>query len=206
MLDVGSGTGDLALSIRESFPRAEILGLELSAAAVEVARMKVPGAVFLQSNLLETAEPEARLRGWATHAVCSEVLEHVDDPRRLLANAAAYLAPGCRLIVTVPGGPISAFDRHIGHRHHYRPGELRDLLQGAGFRVQRATGAGFPFFNLYRLVVILRGRRLITDAQVGGAGRAARFTMRMFESLFRLNLASSPWGWQTIALAQKASP
>jgi 2-polyprenyl-3-methyl-5-hydroxy-6-metoxy-1,4-benzoquinol methylase len=36
--------------------------------------------------------------------VCSEVLEHVDRPRELLANAAAYLAPGCRLVVTVPGG------------------------------------------------------------------------------------------------------
>lgn len=206
VLDIGSGTGDLARSIRDSFPRAEILGLELSAAGVDVARKKVPGAVFLQRDLLDAEEPEGRFRDWATHAVCAEVLEHVDDPGRVLTNAAPYLAPGCRLVVTVPGGPMSAFDRHIGHRRHYRPADLRGLLEEAGFQVEQATGAGFPFFNLYRLAVILRGRRLITDAEGEGAGRAARFTMRMFESLFRLNLASSPWGWQTIALAQNESP
>jgi SAM-dependent methyltransferase len=206
LLDIGSGTGDLALALRRAFPDAEILGLELSAEGVEVAQEKVSSAMFLQRNMLEAEQPEERFRSWATHAVCSEVLEHVDDPSRLLANAAPYLAPGCRLVVTVPGGPMSAFDRHIGHRRHYRPAELRELLRKAGFEVEWATGAGFPFFNLYRLVVILRGRRLIADAERGGADRGARFTMRMFESLFRLNLASSRWGWQTIALARIASP
>jgi SAM-dependent methyltransferase len=206
LLDLGSGTGDLALALRRAFPDAEILGFELSSAGIEAARRKVPSAMFLQRDLLEAGEPEERLRGWATHAVCSEVLEHVDDPGDLLANAVPYLAPTCRLVVTVPGGPMSAFDRHIGHRRHYRPPELRRLLEAAGFTVKRATGAGFPFFNLYRLVVVLRGRRLIGDAKQGGLGRSARLTMRTFESLFRLNLASSPWGWQTIALALNDSP
>jgi SAM-dependent methyltransferase len=206
LLDIGSGTGDLALSLRHAFPDADVVGLELSAAGVAVAQEKVSEAVFLQRNLLEDGEPEEGFRGWATHAVCSEVLEHVDDSGRLLANALPYLAPGCLLVVTVPGGPMSAFDRHIGHRRHYRPAELRELLETAGFSVERATGAGFPFFNLYRLVVILRGRRLVADAERGGAGRVARLTMQMFESLFRLNLASSPWGWQTIALARVPAP
>jgi SAM-dependent methyltransferase len=169
---------------------------------VEVAQQKVPSATFLQHDLLEGGKPEERFRGWATHAVCSEVLEHVDDPVRLLSNVSPYLAPGCRLVVTVPGSPMSAFDRHIGHRRHYRPPELRRMLETAGFVVERATGAGFPFFNLYRLAVILRGRRLIEDAERGAAGGAVRLGMRVFESLFRLNLASSPWGWQTIALAR----
>jgi SAM-dependent methyltransferase len=206
LLDIGSGPGDLALALRLAFNDAEILGLELSAAGVERAREKVPSATFLQRNLLEAREPEERFRRWATHAVCSEVLEHVDDPGRLLINAVPYLAPGCRLVVTVPGGPMSAFDRHIGHRRHYRAAELRELLERGGFRVEHATGAGFPFFNLYRLVVILRGRRLIMDAEQAAAGSGARLTMRIFESLFRLNLASSRWGWQTIALARTASP
>jgi SAM-dependent methyltransferase len=206
LLDIGSGTGDLALAIRRAFADAEILGLDISAAGVDVAQEKVSSAMFLQRNLLEPGEPEERLRGWATHAVCSEVLEHVDDPARVLANTVPYLAPGCRLVVTVPGGPMSDFDRHIGHRRHYRPAELRRLLEAAGFRVERATGAGFPFFNLYRLVVILRGRRLIADSERGRAGKSARFAMHMFGFLFRLNLASSPWGWQTIALARISSP
>jgi SAM-dependent methyltransferase len=202
VLDIGAGTGDLAQSIRRTLPNAEILGLDVSAAGLEVARQKVPDAVFLERDLLHAESAPPKFRAWATHAVCSEVLEHVDDPARLLANAIPYLAPGCLLVVTAPGGPMSAFDGHIGHRRHYRPAELRALLDRVGFEVQQATGAGFPFFNLYRLVVVVRGRRLIKDAEPGGAGTLARTAMGLFGLLFRLNADASPWGWQTVALAR----
>jgi SAM-dependent methyltransferase len=202
VLDIGAGTGDLAERIRASMPETEIAGLDVSSEGLEIARQKVPDALFLVRDLMgaETAPPE--LRAWATHAVCSEVLEHVDEPERLLSNAVQYLAPGCLLVVTVPGGPLSAFDRHIGHRRHYRPFELRGVLEGAGFEVEQTTGAGFPFFNLYRLVVLLRGRQLIADVGGGEATAFARLVMRVFGALFRLNLARSRWGWQTIARAR----
>lgn len=146
--------------------------------------------------------PAAEYRGWATNAVCSEVLEHLDEPEALLTNAMPYLAPGCVLLVTVPGGPMSEFDRHIGHRKHYSPRELRQLLERVGFEVDRVTGAGFPFFNLYRLVVILRGRRLVAEASAREASLLARLVMAAFGFLFRLNLDASRLGWQTVASAR----
>src|ERR1019366_8578622 len=149
VLDMGSGQGDFAVDVLAACPGAEVLGLELSASGVEIATRKVPAAQFLQCDLREPHEPPQSHRRWATYAVCSEVLEHLDDPQILLANARAWMAPNCRLIVTVPGGPMSAFDRHIGHRKHYAPEELRCRLEGAGFRVERASGAGWPFFDLY---------------------------------------------------------
>lgn len=202
VLDIGSGTGDLAAEIRDAFPAAELLGLDVSAAAVEHAARKVPQATFLQHDLVSDFEADPMLRGWATHAVCSEVLEHVEDPEALLANARWYLAPGCRLIVTVPGGPLSAFDRHIGHRQHFTAQSMRALLEEAGFVVERATRAGFPFFNLYRLVVLLRGERLVDDVARRAGPRPARLLMKIFGALFRLNLTSSPWGWQVLAAAR----
>lgn len=202
ILDIGAGTGDLAYSMRRALPDAEFAGLDVSAAGLEIARQKVPDAAFLERDLSESAAPPAEFRAWATHAVCSEVLEHVDDPERLLSNAIPYLAPGCVLVVTVPGGPMSAFDRHIGHRRHYRPAELRQLLERAGFDVQHATAAGFPFFNLYRLVILMRGRRLIADVAPEGASASAHLVMRAFGPLFRLNLDRSRWGWQTVARAR----
>jgi SAM-dependent methyltransferase len=202
VLDIGSGTGDLAAEIRSAFPTAAVVGLDVSAAAVEHAARKVPEATFLQRDLVAGSEPDAEHRGWATEAVCAEVLEHVEDPRALLVNARAYLAPGCRLIVTVPGGPLSAFDRHIGHRRHFSPQSLRAVLEQAGFAVDSAARAGFPFFNLYRLAVLLRGERLVDDVAQGAGTRPARLLMRIFGVLFRLNLASSPWGWQVLATAR----
>jgi 2-polyprenyl-3-methyl-5-hydroxy-6-metoxy-1,4-benzoquinol methylase len=202
VLDIGSGTGDLAAAVRAALPRAEVLGLELSRAGVELARRKVPGAKFVQRDLMAAEPPPDEYRSWATNAVCSEVLEHVENPKALLANARSYLAPGCRLIVTVPGGPMSAFDRHIGHRRHFTAKSMRALLEQAGFVVERSTRAGFPFFNLYRLIVLLRGERLVDDVARGAGPRRARLVMRIFGVLFRLNLTRSPWGWQVLAAAR----
>ena len=205
LLDVGSGQGDFAALARRAWPAAAILGLELSETGCRLAAAKVPDAEFLAVDLLAGASPDAGHAGWATHAVCSEVLEHVDDPAALLRAAAAWMAPGCRLAVTVPGGPMSAFDRHIGHRRHYTPASLAELLGAAGFTVERSDGAGFPFFNLYRVIVVARGQRLIADVE-GGAGDItplARFAMGAFDALFRLNRSTGRLGWQVVAVARK---
>ena len=205
LLDIGSGQGDLAFAVRRKFPAAEILGLELSLSGVDISRRKVPNATFLQCDLLRMVSPPDAWRGWATHAVCSEVIEHVDDPCELLKNARPYMAAGCRLIVTAPGGPMSAFDKHIGHRKHWEPSEIDALFHKAGYVPQHVTGVGFPFFNLYRCVVIARGRKLITDVSSGPADTAsltARATMAVFRRLIRPNLNSSRRGWQMVGKAR----
>lgn len=206
VVDIGSGQGELVSIISRRHPHAVVLGLELSAMGVSLGQARTPSARFLQWDLLADEPAPAEWSGWATHAVCSEVLEHVDEPVRLLQNARRFLAPGCRVVVTVPGGPRSAFDLHIGHRRHYRPSELAHLLADAGFERVVTFGAGFPFFNLYRLAVVARGRRLIEDVSVqdegGSLSRTALLTMRSFDVLFRLNLTGSPWGWQTVGVAR----
>src|SRR5204863_2051083 len=109
-------------------------------------------------------------------------------------NAAAYMAPACRLVITAPGGPMSAFDKHIGHRKHWSQREIRELLQESGYGADLVTGAGFPFFNLYRCVVILRGQKLVEDVSAANGSPAAgkaRAAMAVFDRLFRLNLNSS---------------
>ena len=104
ILDVGFGTGVLLALLAERFEGAAFAGIDLSGRAIEHAQKKMPGALLLQGDLAASAPPR-ELAGWATHAVCSEVLEHVDDEAGLLANVAACMRPGARLIVTVPGGP-----------------------------------------------------------------------------------------------------
>jgi len=206
VVDVGSGQGELVSLISRRHPRAEVLGVELSATGVRLGQAGTPSARFLQWDLLADRPAPAAWSEWATDAVCSEVLEHVDEPASLLRNARSFMAPGCRLVVTVPGGPRSAFDLHIGHRRHYHPRALAELLADAGFERVVTFGAGFPFFNLYRLVVVARGRRLVEDVALedegGSLSRAARLTMRAFDLLFRLNLVATPWGWQIVGTAR----
>ena len=202
MLELGSGTGELASYLLAHHAGIEYLGLDVSPLAVEQAGRRIPQARFATANLMEPAPKEAA--GYAaTHALCTEVLEHVDDPVTLLRNARAWMQPGCRLVVTVPGGPMSAFDKHIGHRRHFSPRDLARLLAEAGYAVKECHGTGFPFFNLYRLTVIARGERLITDV-AGGPSRVARAVMQTYGLLFRLS--TSRWGWQTVAVAETLFP
>jgi SAM-dependent methyltransferase len=204
MLEIGSGAGQFAEEFLAQATRAQFLGLELSRTGVEMASRRVPAARFLQCDLLAPATQDHGLDFRATHALCSDVLEHLDHPGLLLRHAAAYMAPGCKLVVTVPGGWRSAFYSHIGHRRHYTPLQLSGLLESAGFTVERTYAAGFPFFNLYRMLVTLRGQELIAEA-----ARAPSLPMRasgaVFDALFRLNLMH-PWGWQTLAVARYGGP
>lgn len=204
LVDIGSGQGDLLFELARVWPESELTGVEMSATGVASGAAKVPTARFIERNLLIAGEVPADRTAWATHAVCSEVLEHVDDPTLLLANAAAYLQPGCRVVITVPGGPRSAFDKHIGHRRHFTKQALRDVLVGAGYRVDEVCAAGFPAFNVYKLLVIVRGRRLIDDVKASGSeseSRLSRAVMKAFNPIFRFVRRDSRWGWQLTAVA-----
>jgi SAM-dependent methyltransferase len=201
-LDIGSGTGTYIAMLDSLEPDWPKLGLEYSAQGVEMARKLVPNAVFHKIDLMKPVSELTEYKGWATRAVCSEVLEHVDDPVTLMRNAATFMASGCRLVVTVPGGPMSAFDLHIGHRQHFTPQSITAVLEQAGLKVDRAFGAGFPFFNLYRLLVIARGDALVVDSQ-GKPGILLKVMSTIFDVLMKFNVMRTTLGWQVVAIAHK---
>src|SRR6516165_4192134 len=104
LVDLGSGTGDLARVILADFPGAKVLGLDNSKSGVELAAKAESRARFLQKDLMQPQTPADEDRAWANVSTCSEVLEHVDDASMLLSNARAYLAPDALVVITVPGG------------------------------------------------------------------------------------------------------
>jgi methionine biosynthesis protein MetW len=96
VLDVGCGTGGTLKHLRDS-KRCEVMGLEphhSRAEAVEAA------GVPIREMTLDQADP-ANL-GRFDYVMFLDVLEHVADPRQVLADAARLLAPGGRVIVSVP--------------------------------------------------------------------------------------------------------
>jgi hypothetical protein len=122
-----------------------------------------------------------------------------------MRNAATLLAPGAKVVVTVPGGPRSAFDKHIGHWRHFTAPLLHQVLTEAGLDVDRVLRTGFPFFNLYKLAVIARGQKLVDDmehrapgAQPSGLEKAVT---AFFGRTFPLNRDDARLGWQLAAVA-----
>lgn len=206
LLEVGCGQGDLSAELTARYPKSELLGLDLSQTGVAIAGQKVPAGSFFQQDLMNPITVPERFRAWATHAVCAEVLEHVDDPVRVIGNARYCLAPGARLVVTVPAGPRSAFDLHIGHQRHFTAQSLERVLKDAGYAQVRVFRAGFPFFNLYRLAVVARGKKLIAEATRGTLTTTGKAAIKTFSTLFRFNTSDSPLGWQLVAVAVEPRP
>jgi 2-polyprenyl-3-methyl-5-hydroxy-6-metoxy-1,4-benzoquinol methylase len=202
-LDLGCGSGELDMHVVRERADVEILGLDMSATGIDIARRKVPAGHFHQQDFSKAIEVPGFDR-WATHGVCTEVLEHLDEPTAMLVKVRPLLAPGCKLVITVPAGPLSAFDRHVGHRRHFTPRLLGKTIEDAGLNVVELRGAGFPFFNLYRLAVIARGKRLVEDAASGDESSlplTARAAIRAFGALFKLSTDRTTLGWQLVAVA-----
>lgn len=209
VLDVGCGPASLLARVASKYPRAELVGVDFSRQALSLSASKVPSGTFLQVDLADSpASLPAGYRGWATHAICSEVIEHLDDPVSFLRVVKHWLRPNATLVVTVPSGPMADYHRHVGHRRHYKSHELAQTLSEAGYTVTGIQRAGFPFFNLYRLLTQLRGSKLIHDVSVQRSGRqslAVRVAFGILRPCFLLNLRESPLGWQLLATAM-ASP
>jgi SAM-dependent methyltransferase len=91
-------------------------------------------------------EPGERLpfgEGWFDAALCTEVLEHVEDPWRLLEEIGRVVRPGGKLIVSAPFvWPLHEEPRDF---MRFSPHGLTYLLERAGFEVEVVTRAGgFP--------------------------------------------------------------
>jgi len=206
LLDIGSGQGDMLTKIRKNFPDARLAGFELSQSGVEISKKKVSSAALVVADLFHPNPQMEPFHNWATHATCCEVLEHLDDPIGFLKASARYLSTEAEIIITVPSGPMSLFDKHIGHRQHFSKDSLSQVIQSSGFDVSHIYRIGFPFFNLYRLTVIARGAKLVEDVRTGKNGsprRLAVAVMALYKVFFRCNLPDFPWGWQLVAVARK---
>ena len=202
IMDIGCGQGDLLLAAQNFFANFNLMGLELSQEGVNIVKEKTGVANIFQADLLNYADELKQFHGWADVMICSEVLEHVDDPVLFLKTSLLFLKTKGMLIITVPGGPMSSFDRSIGHRQHFNKNSILHLLNNVDIKNINIHHSGFPWHNLYRLVVISRGKKLAEDV-----GRRlswiALISMRLFSFLFRFNLKNNRWGWQNFVVAWK---
>ncbi|MDF1761462.1 MAG: methyltransferase domain-containing protein [Coxiellaceae bacterium] len=209
LVDIGSGQGDFIAKAVDASLAHRYVGFELSETGVKISQSKVPGAEFFQVDLFDPPSSADVFRKQVDIAICSDVIEHVDHPVIFCQQVKQFLKPNGKLILTVPGGPMSAFDKHIGHRTHYNRRTVTHVLEQAGYAVDKVMMAGFPFFNLYRLVVILRGKQLIQDVEStedkATIGKLARVVMYLFKGLFLFNIKNSTWGWQVVAVATPKS-
>jgi demethylmenaquinone methyltransferase / 2-methoxy-6-polyprenyl-1,4-benzoquinol methylase len=164
LLDVCTGTADMALEAARQFPTATIAGVDFSGPMIDRGRQKVAGAGFADRVVLSVAPAEALpFPGEAFDAATIAFgLRNVPDRRLVLAEMRRVLKPGGRAVVlefTTPPGRLFRrlylcyFHRVLpvigglisGHRSAYAylpasvgefppPNELAAWMEQAGFR------------------------------------------------------------------------
>lgn len=148
VVDLGCGNGHLLAEIRQKRPGIKLAGIDLSAPRIEANRRNMPDVEWLVADLQQRFENREAAFATCDAVIASEIIEHVDDPALLLANAHVLGRPGGSLIVTTQSGPMRETERRVGHVRHFTAEELSLLLRAARWTPLRVWNEGFPFHDL----------------------------------------------------------
>ena len=153
ILDIGCASGEYLAYLRSI--GWETTGVEMDPAAAYRARVHLGLNVI--TGPAETALSDLPANGFDVVTMW-HVLEHLDDPRGVLAEVRRVLKPNGRFLIEVPNFesiwaklfrenwfPIE----YPFHRFHFTPQTLRHILASAGFAVQDLRGRPAPAETLW---------------------------------------------------------
>ncbi len=170
ILDIGSGTAPVSPDLTRT-----VLA-DISAEAMK----NVEGVSTVVTSITEMSFGAASF----DCILCSEVLEHVQDDEKAVAELRRVLKPEGVLVVTVPFQKRfwAEDDEYVGHVRRYDPGELEHKLQSAGFeniRTYKLSGMFERWLTRKSLQAYQKGRKIT---------RRALFLLRLANTLLLLVL------------------
>jgi SAM-dependent methyltransferase len=151
VLEVGCGTGNVLRTLRQACPDGMVVGLELWFDGLRFAQHRSAGPL-VQGDVRHCpfGKPFDLIGMF-------DVLEHVPEDLETLRALREALAPGGRLMLTVPAHQYlwSYFDEAARHCRRYSSREIRERLVEAGFEVEfqsQFMTCIFPLVWLFRRV------------------------------------------------------
>jgi len=179
ILEVGSGTsGNLDLLAR--FGR--VSAIEMDDTARQISAEKTGGRFDIRAGVCPADIPFSDEK---FDLICMfDVLEHIDESSQTLAVLRERLAPGGRILVTVPAYQWmwSVHDEFVHHKRRYTAGKLIGEAAPAGLAAERITHFNMflvPLAAAMRLVDTLAGRK-----SASGIGTPGPFINGLFRTIF----------------------
>jgi SAM-dependent methyltransferase len=202
LADIGCSSGYLLEELRAGYPDATLIGIDLVASGLRKAHALVPQARLLQADVCALPLRDESLDA----ALSANLLEHVADDERALAELYRVLRPGARAVVVVPHGPhlYDYYDCFLGHQRRYGRGELAKKARGVGFRVLLDTHLGSALYVPFWLIKKRNRRfgaltgeqlraRVARDISKTTGSRVGWLTCRLEERMLRAGLRT-PFG------------
>jgi ubiquinone/menaquinone biosynthesis C-methylase UbiE len=210
--DIGCSTGFLLDDLRAAHPHANLIGVDLIASGLRKAHRQLPSALLLQADACALPIGDACIDA----VVSANLLEHIPDDERALAEVSRVLLPGGRVAIAVPAGPsaFDYYDRFLGHERRYAPGELAAKCVRAGLELLDdlyVAALLYPAFWLFkqrnrRRYGHLQGTALETrvahDIARTHDSRLGRLSWRLEDTMERAGLRL-PFGIRSVVLARK---
>lgn len=166
LIDIGCGDGRFLREANHRYPDKDLLGVDYSQRAINLARAMNPSITFQERDIV--AEPLNRKFDVAT---LIEVLEHIPPGQleKFIEEIHSVLSPGSHLIVTVPHVNKSVSEKHY---QHFDRASLDRLLA--------------PYFDKLRFIPFDSHSKILTALKMllGGDGRHFVLTNSMANRVF----------------------
>lgn len=167
ILDVGTSTGTNLRMLR-NLQYSAVEGLDLSDEAIRWCSAKGLGPVR-RGSICDMPFENERF----DVVLATDIIEHVDDDKRALAEVVRVLAPGGMALITVPAFPTlwGLQDEVSLHRRRYRMAGLKALVGASGLSIVNAYHFNYLLFvPIWGVRQIMRVARLRprSEGQVRG--------------------------------------
>ena len=115
--DLGCGGGNLVIALARRFPLTKVVGFEVSATALAVARKRLAAAKLPNASVVDARETPMGAAGPFDLVTTYDVLHDAPKPEQLVEEAAAALAPGGKWLLgdmAARDGVRENVERHPG--------------------------------------------------------------------------------------------
>jgi ubiquinone/menaquinone biosynthesis C-methylase UbiE len=161
IVDVGCGVGGVIGLIKETMPKTECYGYDISPQAIELCRRNYGARIAFSLGEMPDATFDLML--------CLDVFEHVDDYidflrrlRRCATHAIFHIPLDMNVSAVLRGRPIQHARDVVGHLHYFSKETALSTLEYSGYRVRdHFYTSGFEYGKTFASKIALVPRRVL---------------------------------------------
>jgi SAM-dependent methyltransferase len=154
--DVGCGDGGNSAFCLRRGAKVILVDADKEAIAAATARLRTIRTDNMEAHVSD-GNPLPLQDEIATRVICTEVLEHVDDPAQLMRELVRIGKPGARYLISVPDPLQENLQKHVAPPSYFqKPNHVRiierqafsDLVTQSGLVIDEVTYYGF-FWSIW---------------------------------------------------------